>query len=133
MESFKFHNNTCNMNTMWYNSHKTLLELVAAELDCFDKVDMLVEKFLGKEIKFKKHKDKNLPKKPKTAFLFFCDEYRSVIKSENPECKMSDIMKLLGKKWQTGLSDTDKAKYFNQYNVAKATYVEVLDAYNSTN
>ena len=131
MESLKFHNNTCNINNIWYNSHRTLIELVAAELGCFDKVDHLVETFLGKETKFKKHKDKNQPKKPKTAFLFFCDEYRSIIKSENPDNKMSNIMKLLGNKWKTCLSDKEKEKYFKQYNEAKLKYTELLDTYNS--
>ena len=85
MNSRKFHNNTVDINHIWYKSHKDLIKMVAMELDCKDKIEELTEKFLGTQIKIKKFRDPNEPKKPKTGFQFFCDEFRPKIVKKNPE------------------------------------------------
>ena len=67
-----FYNDTVYFNHMFYESHKRIIELVANELDNCDKTDYLIEKYLGRPIKFKKRKDPNLPKRAKSSYLFFC-------------------------------------------------------------
>ena len=59
-----FHNNTVNINDVWFESHKSLLQMVCVELGHSDKIDDMVEKFLGKKLKMKSYKD---PTKPKRA------------------------------------------------------------------
>lgn len=131
MNSRKFHNNSVDLNQLWYKSHKEIIKLVAIELNSKDKIDELTEKFLGTQIKIKKFRDPNEPKKPKTGFQFFCDEFRPKIKEENPELKLGGVMKELGKLWAT-YSDEQKAPYNEKYNDAKYIYEEKMDEYNES-
>ena len=132
MNSLKFHNTTVDINHIWFRSHKELIRLVARELGSVDKTDELVEKFLGNETKFKKHKDPNAPKRPKTGFLYFCDEYRSKIKEENKDLHMCDVMKELGKLWGT-YNDEQKETYNLKYREAHGEYEEKMEEYNLNN
>ena len=115
MSSLAFHNNTFDMNNTWYNSHKEILEKVAIELGCADKIDELSERLLGPKHKMKKHKDLNAPKKPKTGFMHFCDEFRPEVNKKNPELKLGGVMKELGKMWGE-CSDEDKEKCISKIN-----------------
>ena len=128
MTSQKFHNYSVDLNQIWYQSHKELIEKISIELNRADKIDELTEKFLGTEIKFKRFRDPNEPKKPKTGFQFFCDEFRPKIKENNPDLKLGGMMKELGALWQT-YTDEHKEKYNEQYNKAKIIYEENLDEY----
>ena len=69
MES-KHHNDSVDLNRLWYESHKEIIRQVAIELDHEDLADELAEKFLGAEIKIKKFRDPKEPKKPKKDFYF---------------------------------------------------------------
>ena len=129
MTSLSFHNNTFDMNNTWYNSHKEILEKVAIELGCADKIDELSEKLLGPKLKIKKHKDLNAPKRPKTGFMHFCDEFRSEIIKNNNELRLGGIMKELGRMWNE-CSDEDEDKYNMKYREHKHKYDEELEEYN---
>lgn len=129
MNNLKFHNTTVDINHMWYRSHKELIRLVAREMGDVEKTDELVEKFLGSETKFKKHKDPNAPKRPKTGFLFFCDEMRSEVKKTTPSLQMCGVMKELGKMWGT-YSDEQKEQFNSQSRNARSEYEEKIEEYN---
>lgn len=45
-------------------------------------------------------KDPLKPKRGKSGFLFFCDEYRSKVKSEFPDMKVKEIVSTLGIRWK---------------------------------
>ncbi|CAI2379542.1 unnamed protein product [Moneuplotes crassus] len=68
------------------------------------------------------------PKKPMTAYFLFMKEQRSVVKESNPDMKVSEISKELGKLWAE-LSDTEKEKFKNLAAEAKLQYDEDLKAY----
>lgn len=55
----------------------------------------------------KKGKDKNAPKRPLAAYMFYCQATREQIKETNPNASFTQIGKLLGEKWKT-LSDEEK-------------------------
>lgn len=55
-------------------------------------------------------KDPNEPKRPTTAFFFFAQDQRGKIKEENPDMKITEISKELGRLWKE-LSDKQKEKY----------------------
>ena len=124
-----FYNTTIDINTMWYSSHKDLIEKIAIELKQDDKIDYLINRFLGKPLKFKKLKDPNAPKRPKTAFLYFCESKRKKIVKENPNLKLGDIQKILGKKWQN-LSEKKKKEFINKNIQDKERYDKDLEEYN---
>ncbi|WVN88918.1 non-histone chromosomal protein 6 [Cryptococcus depauperatus CBS 7841] len=58
----------------------------------------------------KKDKDPNKPKRALSAYMFFVQDYRERIKTENPEASFGDVGKLLGIKWKE-MSDVEKKPY----------------------
>lgn len=131
MESKQFHNDSVDLNKLWYESHKELIRQVAIELDHEDLAEELADKFLGTEIKLKKFRDPKEPKRPKTGFLFFCDEFRPKVKKENATLTLGSMMKELGKIWGT-YSDEQKEPYNQKYTEAKYIYDEKMDEYRNT-
>ena len=79
MNNFNFHNDTVTINNLWYQSHRTLIEKIAIELDVIDKIEDLSNKFLGDKQKLKKLSDPSKPKRPKSAYLYFCDANREKV------------------------------------------------------
>ncbi|CAH8507983.1 unnamed protein product [Schistosoma turkestanicum] len=53
-------------------------------------------------------KDPMVPARAWSAFFFFCDEFRAKVRENNPDWKVADIAKELGRQWETC---QDKAKY----------------------
>ena len=126
MDKLPFYNDTVNLNDLWYQSHRNLLEKIVVELNATDKVEYLSEKFLGEQQKMAKLKDPAKPKRAKTSFLYFCDEERPKVMSEHPELKLGQVMKELGKRWK---AVTDKSKYDLLHKKDKERYIEEMEEY----
>jgi len=58
-------------------------------------------------------KDKNAPKRALSAYMFFSQDWRERIKTENPEASFGEVGKLLGAKWKE-LNDSEKKPYLDQ-------------------
>jgi hypothetical protein len=56
------------------------------------------------------------PKKPLTPFLLYCNEYRQLIKKENPDMKITEIQKLLGEMWKV-VEDQEKKIYKDKWEI----------------
>ncbi len=129
-----FHNNTVNINDVWFESHKSLLQMLCVELGHADKIDAMSEKFLGKKLKMKAYKDPSKPKRAKSAYFFFCDDERSAIiqknKKKNKKINMGDVAKELAKMWK---AVKDKSKYTKLAEKDKQRYLEEMNAYNDKN
>lgn len=64
------------------------------------------------------------PKKPLSAYMFFCKARRSVLKADNPEFSFTELGKALGQEWKsmdaddrkqyTELAEKDKVRYTNE-------------------
>lgn len=76
----------------------------------------------------KAKKDPNAPKRPLSAFFMFCQEFRSVIKKQNPTFGIGDIAKQLGHQWEVV---GDKSKYEALAGKDKARYEKEMTAYKS--
>jgi len=61
----------------------------------------------------KTKKDKNAPKRALSAYMFFSQDWRERIKSENPDAGFGEVGKLLGAKWKE-LDDDEKKPYVEQ-------------------
>lgn len=73
----------------------------------------------------KKEKDPNAVKKPKTAYLHFCQSERKVINSEMPELKGKDVVVELGSRWNK-IKDTPAVeKYKSMVGNASSPPAEV--------
>ncbi|KAJ7619508.1 high mobility group box domain-containing protein [Roridomyces roridus] len=58
-------------------------------------------------------KDPNAPKRALSAYMFFSQDWRERIKTENPEAGFGEVGKLLGAKWKE-LDDEEKKPYVEQ-------------------
>ncbi|KAJ7584779.1 high mobility group box domain-containing protein [Mycena floridula] len=58
----------------------------------------------------KTKKDPNAPKRALSAYMFFSQDWRERIKTENPDAGFGEVGKLLGAKWKE-LDDEEKKPY----------------------
>lgn len=61
------------------------------------------------------------PKKPLSAYMFFCKDNRALLKQENPTSTFGELGKLLGTKWKE-MEDDDKGDYNAQAAADKVRY-----------
>ena len=134
MASGQFQDNQTALNDMFYDSHKDLIQRVCMSLNQLEKAEELTKLLLGEKVKMKFKKDPNKPKKPKSGFLFFCDEHRPKMieeeKKKNKKVVIGKIAKELGKKWKS-LSATHKNKYNKMNEKDKQRYTQEIEAYNN--
>ena len=136
MSSFMFHNNTASLNDLFYESHASVLKMVAMELGAADKIPELMEKILGAKLKIKAPKDPNKPKRAKTAFMFYCEQHRPALlekeKKKGQKVNIGNIAKALGKSWKK-LKDGDKVKWNTLALADKERYEKEIADYNEKN
>ena len=136
MSHLGYYNNMVSLNNMFYESHKTIIEKVLKDVGQSDKAEELVKKYLDKpDLKMKQ--DPNKPKRPKSAFLLFCDDERpKLIEKQKKNLKsgekfnLGDIQKKLGTQWGK-LSDEKKKKYNDECEQHKETYFDKMSEYES--
>ena len=138
-----FHNNTVNINDVWFESHKSLLQQLCVELGHSDKIDEMSNKFLGTKLKMKAYKDPNKPKRAKSAYFYFCDDERPALiekyrkqskkgKLKKGETLMGVVAKELAAIWKK-LDDKKKLKYNKMAEAGKSQYEKDMAAYNEKN
>ncbi|KAJ1921411.1 Non-histone chromosomal protein 6 [Mycoemilia scoparia] len=66
-------------------------------------------------------KDKNAPKRPLSAYMFFSKDYRERVKTENADATFGQIGKILGEMWRS-MGDDQKAPYDKKAKEDKARY-----------
>ena len=132
MAQVQYQENQVCLNDMFYDSHSSLIERVCIALKQVDKIDELKMLLLGEKMKMKFKKDPNKPKKPKSGFLFFCDEVRGKIieehKKDNGKVVIGDVAKELGKLWKK-LTDSKKNKYNVMKENDKNRYAQEMEDY----
>ena len=119
----EYHNNLTSVLKTLQKSHEAVIRSVCDELNVDDtKADELVAKLLDTSFSsVKPKKDPNRVKKPKSAYLFFCDDKRAGVQAKNPGKKMGDISKVLGELWGN-ISDKDRAKFQAMHEKDKDRY-----------
>lgn len=76
----------------------------------------------------KRAKDPNAPKRSLSAFFWFCNDERAAIKQTNPEFRVGDVAKELGKLWAQ-VEPEVKRKYEAMAERDKARYEREMSAY----
>lgn len=125
MAHIRYHNNIVNITEIVYESHMDLIKSICIELEQPDKISSLQEKFLEK-LKLKARRDPDRPKKPKTSYMFFCEENREVILKDRPNIILGEQSKLLGSAWKIC---KDKDLYIKKADVDKSRYSEQMEDY----
>jgi len=69
----------------------------------------------------RKKKDPNAPKRSLSAYMFFANENRDIVRAENPGINFGQVGRLLGEKWKA-LSTEDKTPYENKAAADKKRY-----------
>ncbi|GFZ48952.1 Non-histone chromosomal protein 6 [Saitozyma sp. JCM 24511] len=82
--------------------------------------------------KAKKVKDPNKPKRALSAYMFFVQDYRERLKSENPDATFGEVGKLLGAKWKE-MSAGEKKPYEDQAEKDKKRAAKEKGEYDSAN
>ena len=99
---------------------KDLVSLWKEEKDNFKQHLSKAEKKSEKKRKRAEEK-KNGPKRPKTAYLYFCEEERPKVKKEKPDLKATEVMKELGGRW-SNLSDKAKKPFVTKADKDRSRY-----------
>jgi hypothetical protein len=135
MSHYLFNNNTASLNDLWFESHSSILKMVCMELGATERIEELSLKYLGEKLKMKAPKDPLKPKRPKTAFMYFCDKYRpALIEDQRKVGKVNigTIAKTLGARWKL-LKDTQKKPFTSSAEKDKNRYAEAIGEYNEKN
>jgi len=125
-----FHNQSVEVNHLWYESHKMLILNLCIEFDTVSRLEELTKKFLGSPIKLKKLKDPHKPKRTRSAFFYFCNEKRpklmSDVRKKGEKVNIGNISKELGSMWS---SLKNKEKYVTLNKNDKVRYQEAMEVY----
>lgn len=123
------HNCILDISKLLAKTHENLIVNLCKDLDAEDRVEELVKKYVSNDIsRMKPKKDPNMPKKPKSGYMFFCDEHRQSVMKKNKNASMGEIAKILGNMW--GKMDTEeKAPYIQMNEEAKEEYSEAMKNY----
>ena len=130
MASNYYQNKVADINNLLYDAVEKAIKRALAEVGMSDKADEVIVKIMGSKLKIKKQKDPLMPKRPKSSFLYFCDEHRPKVRKENPAFKMADVMKTLGKLWG---ECKNKDIYVELSAKAKQDYESAMENYNENN
>lgn len=76
----------------------------------------------------KRAKDPNAPKRPLSAFFWFCNDERPKVKAQMQEATVGEVAKELGRRWNECTED-QKSKYEALAAKDKARYEKELKAY----
>ena len=76
-------------------------------------------------------KDPNAPKRALSAYMFFANENRDIVRSENPDVTFGQIGRLLGERWKA-LTAEDKQPYEAKAEADKNRYESEKELYNAT-
>ena len=63
----------------------------------------------------KRKSPKKGPKRPKSAYLYFCEDRRKQLKSDNPDLKSTEVTSELGRLWNELKADNSRAVELEQY------------------
>lgn len=83
-----------------------------------------------KKERTRKKKDPNAPKRALSAYMFFANAQRDIVRAENPGIAFGQIGKLLGEKWKS--MDAEKREPYEnkaeadkkRYELEKADYLK---------
>ena len=133
----RFHNDTSALNHLWYESHKNLITSICIDLGHTDDIEAMLTKHLGDQMKMKKLKDPNKPKRAKSSYMYFAEASRPAVmkklkkKSNNGKADMATVSKELGALWKK-LSAKDKKPFEAQAEKDRERYRDEMEAYNSS-
>ena len=133
MSNREYHNSLVDVTSIFYEHSVTLIRQIGTHLKLdISAIEHLCETFVGPPLKLKAKKDPLLPKRPKSAYAYFCSNHRPSIREENPEFKLPDVSKALGRLWGK-IKKKDKQEFDKLAQVDKLRYEKEMDTYRDNN
>ena len=77
----------------------------------------------------RKKKDPNAPKRSLSAYMFFANENRDIVRAESPGIAFGQVGKILGERWKA-LTGEERAPYDAKAEADKKRYEQEKLAYN---
>lgn len=113
------------------NEIKNILKSSSLEEDELDDiVGQIIKKINSLKIS-KKKKDKNAPKNPQNAYMFYCNSNRFKFKAENPDMDAKTITRTIASKWNT-MGTEDRIPYVEMAEKDKERYKQEMEKYKSS-
>ena len=113
----------------------SILQMLEKDNEFLNSLKTLVETNIPKPVvkvvrnKISKPKDTDAPKKPKSAYLIFCQENREKIKQEHPDIQPKEILTNLGALWQKIKNEPGSKKYIKKALEDKTRYDSEISEY----
>ncbi|KAH3903167.1 non-histone chromosomal protein 6 SCDLUD_000781 [Saccharomycodes ludwigii] len=85
----------------------------------------------GKRKTHRKKKDPNAPKRALSAYMFFANENRDIVRSENPGISFGQVGRVLGERWKA-LNEVEKQPYEAKAEADKKRYESEKELYLAT-
>lgn len=79
----------------------------------------------------RRKKDPNAPKRALSAYMFFANENRDIVRAENPDVTFGQVGRILGERWKA-LSSEEKTPYEAKAEADKKRYESEKELYNAT-
>jgi hypothetical protein len=86
------------------------------------------KKIVKKERKTKKTKDKDAPKRATSAFFYYLQHRRPILKGEQPSLGNQDIVSKMSEEWKE-MKDSEKAPFQKLANTDKERYAKAKEEY----
>ena len=80
-----------------------------------------------------KKSQKEGPKRPKSAYLFFCEHHRKELKTDNPDFKSTEVTSELGRLWNELKADESRASELETYEKQSSADKERYESEKSNN
>jgi len=92
-----------------------------------NEIKKLFQEFEKKRERALKKQDPNFPKRPRSAYCFFCMEMRSQVRKDNPGLHPRDTTRKLAEMWR---GQADRACWNEMYKQDCVRYQKAMDAFN---
>ncbi|CAH2007234.1 unnamed protein product [Acanthoscelides obtectus] len=71
------------------------------------------------------------PKRPLSPYLRFVENYKHSVLKENPDIKITEVVKKCAEKWNS-MSEEEKQKYKENYKIESEKYSQTISDYNKS-
>jgi DNA mismatch repair ATPase MutS len=128
MASLEYFNRQVALVDIFYDSHSDLIDKICGELGHSEKSEELKKKYLDRPLKLKAKKDPNQPKKPKSSYLLFSDQFRKSNIETFHKKSVKETAKIIGSAWKA-LSQEEREVYENLSVEEKGRYKKEWEEY----
>ncbi|CAG8796426.1 4973_t:CDS:2, partial [Gigaspora rosea] len=103
--------------------------VIDSEEELSSQEELLEDQRTGK--RRRQNRDPNAPKRPRNAFLMYCQMQREQAKEENQNKGFQDVTRILSQRWKE-LPQEEKGKYYDMYKQERQRYEKEMSTYVGT-